>query len=311
MCIAVYSPEGIPVPLEETLYNCFVTNPDGAGFSFNYNNAVHTYKGFFRFDDFYQTLSECDRKYALNECGVLIHFRIATHGSIDTGNCHPFALSDKESKLRASYTKSDYAVVHNGICKITSSRSKKEQLSDTALFVRDYLSKIACYKGWFSNPQTPSLIYKLIDSKMAILKNNGKIIATEGFHRGEDGNYYSNFSYLGSRCGYYDYGWTDWDIPVYHGKEPVPLMQLQKGEAICYSDGTLEEYSDSYHRYFPTFVSEDAEIYTAFNGMESIDNIAWNDLSYVGEGAIINPNSPFTDEGICPLPFRGDVIVRQ
>ena len=35
----------------------------------------------------------------------------------------------------------------------------------------------------------------MIDSKMAILNHKGEIIATEGFHKGTDGNYYSNYSY--------------------------------------------------------------------------------------------------------------------
>ena len=231
MCIAIYSLKGNEIPTKEILKNCFKANPDGAGFAYTYKGTVYTYKGFFKFDEFYKKLTECDKKYNLKNCGVLIHFRIATHGGINAANCHPFSLSSKESKLKATFVKSNYAVIHNGVCSITATVSKKETLSDTALFVRDYLSKIATFNNWFDNPYVMSLVESMIDSKMAILNADGRIIATSGFHRAEDGNYYSNYSYKERDYGIYRYGFFDDDW--YSGYYPctneeqyeMPLME--------------------------------------------------------------------------------------
>ena len=126
MCIAIYKLCGNELPTKEKLQNCFRANPDGCGFSYAYKGTVYTYKGYFKFDEFYEKLMECDGKYNLQYCGVLLHFRIATHAGINAENCHPFPLSSKESKLKATFTKSKYSVIHNGVCSITATVSKKE-----------------------------------------------------------------------------------------------------------------------------------------------------------------------------------------
>ena len=94
MCIAVYSPKGNNIPCEDYLHNCFDNNSDGAGFAFNLNGHVEIVKGFMTWTDFINTFREYDKSYCLKNRGVLIHFRIATHGKVDAANCHPFPVSD-------------------------------------------------------------------------------------------------------------------------------------------------------------------------------------------------------------------------
>ena len=253
---------------------------------------------------------ECDRKYNLKHCGMLLHFRIATHAGINPENCHPFPLSSQELKLKATFAKSKYSVVHNGICSCTATVSKKETLSDTALFVRDYLSKIATYDGWFENENTIALIEKLIDSKMAILRGDGSIISTSGFHKADDGNYYSNYSYKESSYGFYGYGFLDdWYGEYLKEKQyEMPLMELKRGETIYYDDGTTEEYRSDYHKMFKTYVTEDCEVYTLFEEGDFDKKIPMEKLCYIGNGEIIDNFFSVADDGIKVAAFRQDAV---
>lgn len=312
MCIAIYSLKGNLLPSEEALRNSFESNPDGCGFSYAYKGTVYTYKGFFKFDTFYERLMECDKKYNLKNCGVLLHFRIATHGSIVAANCHPFPLSSNENKLKSSYTKSKYAVIHNGICSCTTDAAKKGVLSDTALFVRDYLSKIATFDNWFSNPHTIKLIEQLIESKLAILRNDGEIISTDGFHKGNDGNHYSNYSYMERGFGLYSCGFLDdWYGECYGPNEEayvMPLMELKPQECIYYNDGNVEEYRTDYHPLYRTFVTEECEVYTLFERGDFEDRIPFEKLCYVGEGEIVDSFFSIPKDSIKMSVFRQDAV---
>ena len=311
MCICVYSLKGNELPSKERLQNCFRENPDGAGYSYSYKGTVYTYKGFFNFNKFYNQLMECDKEYNLKEQGVLIHCRISTHGLTNAANCHPFALTSNENKLKSTFTKSKFSVIHNGICSCTSSVSKKEPFSDTALFVRDYLSKIATYDGWFYNPNTIALIEQLIDSKMAILNCNGEIIATSGFHKASDGNYYSNYSYMERDPILYRYGYfDDWYTDYYETdiNYEIPLMELKHGETIYFEDGTREDYRSDYHSVFKTYVTEDGEVYVLYEDDDYGKRIPMDKLEFIGNGEIVSSFSSVYSSGFKDACFRQDAV---
>lgn len=309
LCIAIYKLCGNELPTKETLKNCFKANKDGCGFSYSYKGFVYTYKGFFDFDKFYEKLMDCDKKYNLKSRSLLLHFRIKTSGLTNAANCHPFAITSNEHKLKSSFTKSKYSAVHNGICSITSDVSKKEPLSDTALFVRDYLSKIATFDNWLKNPHTIKLIENMIQSKMAILSGNGEIVATSGFHKAEDGNYYSNYSYMESSYGFYGYGFLDdWYGDYYYGQEEeMPLMELKMGESL-YIDDSIEEYDPKYHSIFRTFVTEDNEVYSIFEDGDFGNKIPIEKMTFIGNGVIIDNFFSVFDDGIKPANFRQDAV---
>lgn len=309
MCICIYKFSGNDLPTKETLKRCYQANRDGAGFSYSYKGNVYTYKGFFDFDKFYDKLMDCDRKYDLKSQSAVLHFRISTHGLTNAANCHPFAVTSNEHKLKSTFSKSKFSVVHNGICSITSDISKKETLSDTALFVRDYLSKIATYDNWFKNPHTIELIENMIDSKMAILSGDGSIIATSGFHKGEDGNYYSNYSYMESSYGLYGYGFLeDWYADYYYSDEiEMPLMELKRHEKIIYQDGTVEEYTSGYHNLFKTYMNDQCEIYTLYEDVVG-NRIPLEKLSFMGNGEIVDNFFYTTGDKIKPIDFRQDAV---
>ena len=137
--------------------------------------TVTLVKGFMNFESFISAFKKYDTKYSFKDRGVLIHFRIATHGGVNVGCCHPFPISSNEKQLKKSLLVSDYAVIHNGIIFLTA--EKKNSLSDTMLFIKNYLTKISSNRGWFYNKKNTELIYELIDSKMAVLNGKGDITA--------------------------------------------------------------------------------------------------------------------------------------
>lgn len=196
---------GVKMPSKEILQNCWNSNDDGAGFAFAYDGLVYIKKGFMTFDTFWEALTKADERYHLDNLGVLLHFRIATHGGVIPAMTHPFPIVSDSGILQKLEYQSQYAVVHNGIISLTGADARREPgMSDTAVFIRDYLSLIAQNRQWFRRKCNVELIEKLIGSKMAILNERGEIIHTSGFIE-DNGVYYSNESYKTLRVRTHSY----------------------------------------------------------------------------------------------------------
>ena len=182
------------------------------------------------------------------------------------------------------------------------------------LFIKNFLKDISSNPGWFYNPQNMNLIYNLIESKMAILNGNGDIVCTDGFHKADDGNYYSNYSYKERDYGIYSYCFfdDDWYGAYYRNvaeeQYEMPLMELKRGETIYYDDGTVEEYRSDYHKIFKTYVTEDCEVYTLFEDGDFDKKIPMEKLSYIGNGEIIDNFFSVADDGIKVAAFRQDAV---
>lgn len=122
MCIAIYKPENV-ILSKTVLKNCFENNPDGAGFAYpdDEGKSIQIQNGFFGFRKFWQNYRRLQNK------PMLIHFRIATSGKVDTVNCHPWRIDAR------------HAMIHNG-----SIRHKldgvTDDISDTGVFVKDILA---------------------------------------------------------------------------------------------------------------------------------------------------------------------------
>ena len=273
MCIAIGKMKGVEVPSKEILRTCFENNDDGAGFAFAYDNIVHIKKGYMDFESFWNVFHAYDEKYNFKDLGVLIHFRIATHGNRDASMTHPFPISSDEGALKKIEYLSDYAVVHNGIISLTSTgASRTAGLSDTAIFIKDYLTPISQNQNWFHTKTNIELIYKLIDSKMAILNNNGDIIFTNGFTE-DNGVMYSNNTYKENRIrkSYYNYNYNYDNYTGAYGynnctpnsqtatstvtinKTPpfISLCTVRDGIFVQLKNGTkIETSSDEFYKYF-------------------------------------------------------------
>jgi glutamine amidotransferase len=190
MCIAIYKPAD-KILSQETLNECYDSNPDGAGFMYAQDKKLHIEKGFFSYDSFYKAYKEHEHKQAV------IHFRIKTHGKIDTTNCHPFAVNNA------------IGFVHNGII----SGFGDANHSDTIGFNQSILQPLVSKWGNLALFQDP--IIDLIEgrigySKLVFLDRHGNHkIMNE--HKGEwdDGVWYSNNSYKPYVAPVTTYDWKD------------------------------------------------------------------------------------------------------
>lgn len=84
MCCIIYKPKGVPMPSLGTLAKIMKLNHNGYGFV----STNHFHKGL-DYRTFLRHLSEVG-----DDEDCIIHFRLATHGSICRANCHPFVKND-------------------------------------------------------------------------------------------------------------------------------------------------------------------------------------------------------------------------
>lgn len=156
MCVLVVKPSGTPMLPKYVLRAMSIANPHGCGYACK--------SGSFRsldFETFYKRLSRIPE-----DENVIIHFRLATHGSVKVNNCHPF-------KANGVY------FAHNGILDITprgdmtdSETAFKDVLlpiikKHDSIFTEDLKNKCNEIRGW---------------SKFAFLKD-GKVMMSGAFEK--------------------------------------------------------------------------------------------------------------------------------
>lgn len=200
MCIIAAKPAGIAMPDRETLETMWYANPDGAGLMYPRTarrkgwdrTAVQIEKGFMKLSDLTARLDELARELDLTALPVVLHFRITTHGGTCPENCHPFPVSDSPGILKKRKTTTRLGVAHNGI--ITSVRPRKG-FSDTMEYIASQLAPLhAALPRFWENKHALRLVENAIESKMAFLTPEGKII-TVGHFEQSGGIQYSNSSY--------------------------------------------------------------------------------------------------------------------
>ena len=171
MCIIVIKKKGIEIPSWDILKNCFYNNEDGAGFMYNKNGVVYIKKGFMKWGDFKDALQDTIDELGRNaiNTGMVFHFRITTQGDTNPMNCHPFPISCKNNDLQQTYIQTNLGISHNGIIDLTTEHyyigmpysSKDAGLSDTQLFIRDYLYNIYKISNEFYKSQEAMDLIKL------------------------------------------------------------------------------------------------------------------------------------------------------
>ena len=177
MCLAIYKPVDVDIPTKH-LENGFSNHSDGAGMAWAENGKLYVRKGMFRIED---VLEQYEK---VKHLPCLIHFRKATHGTVDATNCHPFLFND--GKL---------ALIHNGVLSIKCCIAG---LSDTAHFVKLVLEPLIKGRGIPINDGALNyLICTSIGSdKLAIMDETGKtFIFNEDKGNWEGGAWYSNTSF--------------------------------------------------------------------------------------------------------------------
>jgi len=278
MCIAIYKPENKVLSLA-TLKECYTSNPDGAGFMYAENKKLHIEKGFFSFQSFYDAFKKHETKQ------TVIHFRIKTHGKIDTTNCHPFAVNNA------------IGFVHNGII----SGFGDANHSDTIGFNQSILQPLVSKWGNLALFQDP--IIDLIEgrigySKLVFLDRHGNHkIMNE--HKGtwDDGVWYSNDSYKPYVAPVTTYDWKDSKYDWRKNVTTIKPITLPKPQVVAI--GALVELLEDIADPGTLTVYETGELceivavnkdftcdlmHDGYNGKSSfLYNVPYHSLSFVDE----------------------------
>lgn len=202
MCIVIIKHAGVEMPTKRQIKTCFNNNPHGAGFMYAYNGNVYIEKGFMSFKSLWRAVMHFDESTPM-----VIHFRLATHGSISAGNTHPFPLSSDISELKALSHETDMGLAHNGM--LDFNEDVLHDLSDTMVFIRDILSQ-PVIKANLDNATILHLLTSVTEgSKIAILSGDGNItLLGDEFSwiTEQNGLMFSNTGYIRER--FYDV-WLD------------------------------------------------------------------------------------------------------
>jgi len=173
MCIAILKPKDVKID-NETLRNAWDANPDGAGFAFAQDGKIMAFKSMDE-DTFIGRLNS-----AMNKANTafMIHFRIATQGTINLDNAHPFAVNK------------NLFFCHNGII---PNMPKSREISDTRFFNMDILQKLP-FK--LNNKTHDTLIANAIGYSKLIFLNSSEEYQIVNEHLGtwQAGAWHSNLS---------------------------------------------------------------------------------------------------------------------
>ena len=238
MCILISKPKGIRMPSEEVMLNCWTSNPDGAGIAWSDGRKIFLRKGFMTWDDFlkeYRTLK-------LDDCNAIIHFRIATHGTVKPSNTHPFNVNDR------------MVAAHNGILPIDA----EGDWTDSETFFKRIASPILETYSLNSNVFELAVNAVIGTSKLAFLTDSGEL-KTFGKFILENGVMYSNSTFQGfgrksKRRGKSTYSFNDYEQYDHYDYYGSDYSTFQEDEQL-YGDLVYDMYV-----YMEDFVIEFADL---------------------------------------------------
>jgi hypothetical protein len=124
MCVIIHQTRGTYLEKEDAK-KLWERNPDGGGFAFIEKGEILTYKSM-QFEQLWRSFEQARSAYPNRE--FVVHMRIATQGTIDIDNVHPFKISD------------DIVMAHNG--HFSGMRETLDIRSDTRIFVEEVLRNL-------------------------------------------------------------------------------------------------------------------------------------------------------------------------
>lgn len=199
MCIIIAKKKGIDLPCKDIIKRCWDRNPQGAGLCFAIDGKVNIDKGFMQFEELDSRLEALDEEMNIRESSLIIHFRIATSGRTDEGNCHPFPVTDDAEAIRAKSVTADLAMAHNGVIQDFSKSQSK--YSDTQHFIMKVvmpLYNMNSKHDFYREEKIRYLLSKSVNgSRLAFMNGDGEIY-TIGKWIEDDGILYSNDGYQGT-----------------------------------------------------------------------------------------------------------------
>jgi len=218
MCLLTFMPPNVDMDYERAK-TAAKANPDGFGFAIHAGVAIIKDHDM-NFDKLW--LRWCDVRKTYRGA-ALFHFRIATHGNTDLGNCHPFDVDNNPRSVLA----------HNGMLPLTM--PVNDHRSDTKLFAEIVLPHIGGVKALDDKNFFDDVGRWASGNKMVILTVEENVerdwyIINENLGHWDAGVWWSNssykaFSYMRTPMGYPSYsnsrgmyggnpyksGWDDYD----------------------------------------------------------------------------------------------------
>ncbi len=187
MCILITKPAGVTIS-RENLLNCYENNGHGAGFVAAVNGEFVVWK---HPDEKFPVFYDEFLKY--QDHPMLIHFRLATHGSKTHENTHPFEVSD------------EWYGAHNGI--IHQIKAGKDE-SDTRAFIRKCITPAVIRDSsvMYDDGFLDGLGDMVGHNKLAFINRDGVFRYINKDLGGDDlGCWWSNDGYKTSRIFGYSY----------------------------------------------------------------------------------------------------------
>lgn len=194
MCVIVYKKAGAAMPSMDTLADCWATNPDGAGFMFPEGGKVSILKGFMRWADLASALSGAAEGRALAEVPVAFHFRIATHGKVKPGCCHPFPVKADYAAMRRTEARADVGFMHNGVLRGLATSGS---VSDSMAFAKNVLNPLkALCDEFVCNESVAGLLGGVAQGSRFLLMDGAGNVATVGDWHEREGLAFSNLNHV-------------------------------------------------------------------------------------------------------------------
>lgn len=138
MCLLIHAKDASLVP-DDHIKSAWRTNSDGFGIWYVDNGMLMIQKDVFNHAD--DVLEFWHSRYNLGE--VNCHFRMATHGTRNQENAHPYIITTKEECGR------DIVLGHNGVLyrvNAKSTHSPGNHPSDSRIFAEEYLRPLLLKK---------------------------------------------------------------------------------------------------------------------------------------------------------------------
>lgn len=151
--------------------------------AWNRGGFIHTFKTM-NARAFLEAYRDLSGSLNPDDTAIILHARIATHGSTNINNCHCWVSFPGSA--------SEMAFAHNGILSIPN----RDDLTDSETFLRDYFEPAFIRGGWTGAVQIISR--KIGSSKFAFIDIYGNIRKFGNFAAEVDGCSFSNLSYMGA-----------------------------------------------------------------------------------------------------------------
>lgn len=181
MCLLIFKPAGKRIPVSH-LINAADANPHGAGIACAKNGRLHVLKS-----PKWSGEEIAEELYSLVDYPAIVHFRLATHGSKNAVNTHPFLASPT------------VAFAHNGV--LYGYGDDKRDVSDTRDFmereVSPLLEKGIGLKSRAFRRHARKWEKAIGYNKFVLLNAKGdSLIVRESLGLWREGVWYSNDSFL-------------------------------------------------------------------------------------------------------------------